>query len=290
MDRVGPGVGAEVDQLLSQLDDAVLDQGRRRRRVRSRSFRARVKTRRALGAVALDEGADPGRRDPVFLGRRANSQTLGHHRRHNDLVLDHDSPPPRCSLCRDRSVHYVMKVETAGGTKIIVGFKREFEFHYKGVPNSFSTGSTRRRARRYTLDRIGFDYPRTFLALEGDVIVELVTAGPTRDDEQRRGEICALDVHPSSWRTGVGSVQIARAEERLAEQVLDEVLLRDLKSNHRARSVDEARGWLGDGQSLTSPSTHARSSKFATPRRFVTTPDLTLPVPWHVVGKSLRGR
>ena len=50
-------------------------------------------------AVARDESGDPGRRDPVFLRRGSHSQALGHHRLHNDLVLDHDTST--------RGVHYV---------------------------------------------------------------------------------------------------------------------------------------------------------------------------------------
>ena len=124
---------------------------------------------------------------------------------------------------------------------------------YRGiVPDSYLDGLYEEtRASRYTFDRTGHDDPLTWIALEGDDIVGFVSVGPARDDERRRGEIYALYVEPSSWRSGVGSVLITHAEKHLAARGFDEALLWVLKDNHRARSFYEARGWRHDGQELT---------------------------------------
>ena len=176
----------------------------------------------------------------------------------------------------------------AGGTKIIVGFERVSVFRFEGGQGSPSTGSTRGSAQVPTplIEQVAMIHGR-FSHLKAMRLWDTSPSAPV-DDERRRGAICALDVNLSSWSTGVGSIQIA--EGNLTAQGFDEAQQWDPNDNYRARSVDEARGWRHVGQELTSPSTLARSSRFVPPRRFVMTPDLTLPDPWHVAGKFLRKR
>jgi ribosomal protein S18 acetylase RimI-like enzyme len=124
---------------------------------------------------------------------------------------------------------------------------------YRGIiPDSYLDGvDEEARASRYTFDRTGPDDPLTWIAVEGDEIVGFVSVGPARGDERGRGEIYALYVAPSSWRSGIGSVLMTRAEEHLAGQGFDEALLWVLKDNDRGRRFYEAVGWRDDGGELT---------------------------------------
>ena len=124
---------------------------------------------------------------------------------------------------------------------------------YRGIiPDSFLDGlDEEARASRYTFDRTGPDDPLTWIAYEGGEIEGFVSVGPARSDERGRGEIYALYVAPSSWRSGIGSVLITRAEEHLARRGFDEALLWVLKDNDRGRSFYEARGWQHGGDEFT---------------------------------------
>ena len=124
---------------------------------------------------------------------------------------------------------------------------------YRGIiPDSYLDGlDEEARASRYTFDRTGPDDPLTWIVLEGDEIVGFVSVGPARDDDQDRGEIYALYVAPTRWRSGIGSVLITRAEELLADRGHDEAVLWVLRDNDRGRKFYEARGWQPDGRELT---------------------------------------
>ena len=124
---------------------------------------------------------------------------------------------------------------------------------YRGIiPDSYLDGLDEvARARRYTFDLKGLDDPQTWIALEGDEIRGFVSWGPAREDELSRGEVYALYVSPHSWRLGVGSRLLVRAEHELAARGFDEALLWVLKDNSRGRRFYDASGWRHDGNELT---------------------------------------
>ena len=124
---------------------------------------------------------------------------------------------------------------------------------YRGIiPDSYLDGlDEEARASRYTFDQRGLDDPQTWIAVEGDQIRGFVTWGPAREDELSRGEVYALYVSPHSWRLGVGSKLMERAEHELAARAFDEALLWVLRDNSRGRRFYEAMGWRHDGNELT---------------------------------------
>jgi ribosomal protein S18 acetylase RimI-like enzyme len=72
--------------------------------------------------------------------------------------------------------------------------------------------------------------------------------GASRDqDAKGAGEVFTLYVHPSAWRSGVGSRLLAEATTRLRELGHPEVTLWVLDVNKRAQAFYEAQGWRPDG-------------------------------------------
>jgi ribosomal protein S18 acetylase RimI-like enzyme len=124
---------------------------------------------------------------------------------------------------------------------------------YRGIiPDSYLNDlDEEARASRYTFDRNGPGDPLTWIALRGEQIMGFVTLGPARDDALARGEIFALYVAPQSWRSGIGSALMARAEEQLVSDGFDEASLLVLRDNTRGRHFYEAAGWRCAGGDLT---------------------------------------
>ena len=124
---------------------------------------------------------------------------------------------------------------------------------YRGiVPDSYLDAlDEESRVGRYTFDQTGPDDPVTWVALEDGEVVGFATIGHTRDDAPVRGEVYALYVAPESWRSGIGAVLMARAEERLVAAGFDEASLWVLKDNSRGRRFYEACGWQHDGSELS---------------------------------------
>ncbi|MDE3082435.1 MAG: GNAT family N-acetyltransferase [Acidobacteriota bacterium] len=123
---------------------------------------------------------------------------------------------------------------------------------YRGIiPDSYLDGlDEETRASRYTFDSTSPDDPQTWIALEGEEIVGFVSLGPARDDELKRGEVYALYVAPRSWRLGIGSILMARAEEELRGRGFTGALLWVLRDNDRGRRFYEASDWRFDGHEL----------------------------------------
>ena len=78
-----------------------------------------------------------------------------------------------------------------------------------------------------------------------------LTIGPCRDDDldgQTVGEIRGIYLLPSFWRKGIGSEVCRRAEEMLAAQGFDLVVLWVFAGNDAARCFYEAMGYVPDGE------------------------------------------
>lgn len=82
-----------------------------------------------------------------------------------------------------------------------------------------------------------------------------ITFGASRDAGASRsvGEVWALNVHPDSWRRGMGRALVAYALERLAERSFSEVTLWTFRDTPRSRSFYEALGFLADGATQRRP-------------------------------------
>jgi len=106
------------------------------------------------------------------------------------------------------------------------------------------------RARRYSFDRRGHADPVTWIAADGEIVIGMVSIGPSRDDDlPELGEVQALYVEPGRWRSGAGSDLMATAEALLIEAGFREALLWVFRDNDRARRFYEATGWSSDGRS-----------------------------------------
>ena len=131
---------------------------------------------------------------------------------------------------------------------------RSWQTAYRGVvPDPFLDGlDVGSRARRYSFDRSGPGDPETWIAIDGDDVVGMVTVNPSRDEDlPGLGEVQALYVAPGRWRSGAGSALMARAERLLIGAGFTEALLWVLRDNVRGRRFYEAAGWDADGETKT---------------------------------------
>jgi GNAT superfamily N-acetyltransferase len=89
------------------------------------------------------------------------------------------------------------------------------------------------------------------VADESDRAIGYVVVGPSRDEGSRpeEGELWAIYVRPSEWRTGTGTILIGAAVEQLSRAGYTEALLWVFEANRRARSFYEHHGWRHDGGS-----------------------------------------
>jgi ribosomal protein S18 acetylase RimI-like enzyme len=92
----------------------------------------------------------------------------------------------------------------------------------------------------------------TWVAVESTGLVcGYLIGGPYRADQPSAipgtGEVYALYVDPSAWRSGVGSALLDAAQEYLAAAGFCSAALWVLETNLAARSFYEARGWTPDG-------------------------------------------
>jgi GNAT superfamily N-acetyltransferase len=106
-------------------------------------------------------------------------------------------------------------------------------------------------AGRYTFGRVGIGLPSTLVAVDGSTICGLATTGLCRDkDLSNFAELMAIYVDPTHVGTGVGSVLITAARERLCA-VSTQAALWVLDGNARARRFYERDGWSFDGTRRT---------------------------------------
>ncbi len=131
---------------------------------------------------------------------------------------------------------------------------RAWQTAYRGiVPDAFLDSlDVAARASRYSFDRSGPGDPETWVAVDGEDVVGMVSISPSRDEDlPGLGEVRALYVAPDRWRSGAGSALLATAERLLADTGYTEALLWVLEDNARGRGFYEAAGWDPDGQTKT---------------------------------------
>lgn len=90
--------------------------------------------------------------------------------------------------------------------------------------------------------------PRTIVAEADGEIWGFAATGPCRDeDAPGAGELYALYVDPSRWRSGTGRLLLDHATARLREGAFDEAVLWVLRGNEGAERFYETAGWRRDG-------------------------------------------
>jgi GNAT superfamily N-acetyltransferase len=89
------------------------------------------------------------------------------------------------------------------------------------------------------------------LAHAGERLVGWVTHGTNRDLDAGRavGEVRAIQVHPDSWRCGVGSTLLEHALARLRDDGYEAASLWSFDHNARANAFYERHGFARDGAS-----------------------------------------
>jgi GNAT superfamily N-acetyltransferase len=131
---------------------------------------------------------------------------------------------------------------------------RAWQAAYRGIiPDPFLDGlDVGSRAGRYAFDRSGPGDPVTWITVEGDDVLGMVSVSPSRDEDLAGlGEVQALYVAPDRWRSGVGSSLMAKAEQLLADAGFTEACLWVLEDNAQGRRFYETAGWDADGHAKT---------------------------------------
>jgi len=93
-----------------------------------------------------------------------------------------------------------------------------------------------------------------WVAVEGDRVVGIASAGPTRDENENTatvGEIYLVYVHPEHWGTGAGRALMHTALDFLRRKQFRQAIVWVLTTNQRARRFYERCGMSTDGATKT---------------------------------------
>ncbi len=87
------------------------------------------------------------------------------------------------------------------------------------------------------------------VAISGELLVGFCSSLPSRDADESTavGELAAIYVDPSAWRSGVGSSLLEATVEAARKRNFSELTLWVVASNTAARAFYEARGFQTDG-------------------------------------------
>ncbi len=154
-----------------------------------------------------------------------------------------------------RSAPWVLRRATGADAVAVAAMHvRAWQTAYRGiVPDPFLDSlDVAARAGRYSFDRTAPGDPETWIAVDGEDFVGMVSISPSRDEDlPGLGEVRALYVAPDRWRSGAGSALLATAERLLADAGYAEAFLWVLEDNARGRGFYEAARWDPDGHTKT---------------------------------------
>ncbi len=99
----------------------------------------------------------------------------------------------------------------------------------------------------------GEDFPRIWVADQGERVVGFAAAGPTEDADatESTGEVYAIYLQPAVVGTGVGRALFAHAVADLRSLRFAQATLWVLEGNTRTRRFYEIAGWRPDGTMKT---------------------------------------
>ena len=154
-----------------------------------------------------------------------------------------------------RSKPWVLRRATGTDAATVAAMHvRAWQTAYRGiVPDPFLDNlDVVARAGRYAFDRSGPGDPETWIAVDGEDVVGMVSVSRSRDEDlPGLGEVQALYVAPDRWRSGAGSALMTKAGQLLADAGFTEAFLWVLEGNARGRGFYEAGGWEADGRVKT---------------------------------------
>jgi ribosomal protein S18 acetylase RimI-like enzyme len=105
------------------------------------------------------------------------------------------------------------------------------------------------RAPRYDFANSDLAKPKTFVAIDGNVVVGFATVAPAKEaDLVDHGELNALHVDPDRWQSGIGTTLILEAQQILFARGFRRAILWVLAGNERAERFYRRHGWSADGQ------------------------------------------
>lgn len=125
---------------------------------------------------------------------------------------------------------------------------------YRGlVPEKFLDAlDVDERANSYRFGTRGPDETVVWIVAQGENVVGFIAVGRCRDDDHvGAGEVWALYVAPSNWRSGIGSRLLAKGEELLVHRGFADATIWVIERNTRARRFYEIAGWRCDGRVQT---------------------------------------
>jgi ribosomal protein S18 acetylase RimI-like enzyme len=125
---------------------------------------------------------------------------------------------------------------------------------YRGlVPEKFLDAlDVDERANSYRFGTRGPDETVVWIVAQGENVVGFIAVGRCRDDDHvGAGEVWALYVAPTRWRSGIGSRLLSKGEELLAQRGFAEATLWVLERNAPARRFYESAGWHYDDKVQT---------------------------------------
>ena len=121
------------------------------------------------------------------------------------------------------------------------------------MPADYLAKMTLEKRQAYWSEAISYSEPQLLVATDGDTIVGFVGYDRSRDAKTRStvGEIWAIYVAPSYWRTGVGLALWDGARDGLKEEGCTQVTLWVLLGNERAlQFYEHAAGFKREMPSL----------------------------------------
>jgi|HubBroStandDraft_6_1064221.scaffolds.fasta_scaffold336820_2 ribosomal protein S18 acetylase RimI-like enzyme len=127
---------------------------------------------------------------------------------------------------------------------------RSWQAAYRGLfPDDFLDAlRPEDRESRYTFGSTDPAAPRTILAVIDPAVVGFATTSPSSDEDLPGvGEVAALYIDPSHWRSGIGGALLDEALARLRAAGYVEALLWVLVGNQAAQRFYRTQGWQADG-------------------------------------------
>ena len=128
-----------------------------------------------------------------------------------------------------------------------IGLRAWHEGYLDVVPPGLQPDAGGLRTR--ILERIAERVPSIAVGVLEGAVRGWITFGVSRDADAGPsiGEIWALNVHPDTWRRGVGRELVAYALERLRQAPFAEATLWTFRDTPRSRAFYEALGFEADG-------------------------------------------
>jgi ribosomal protein S18 acetylase RimI-like enzyme len=128
---------------------------------------------------------------------------------------------------------------------------RSWQVAYRGhMPDEFLDGLDVEKRTHMWRELTGDPDKIIFVATDREgTIVGFSALGPSRDADANpnTAEVAAIYVHPEKWKKGIGRALLSASLDQVRKCKFDQITLRVLEGNQRARSFYESFGFVQDG-------------------------------------------